>query len=93
MKHFRLKQRQVHVGRTFGRATFARETIAQRGIELVGFQWVVSVRAQFERGANDVGAAARGHHFIVCRDERWTHDVALFQATAAAVALLEIADE
>src|SRR5215471_14904948 len=27
------------------------------------------------------------------RDKRWTHDAALFQAAATAVALLEIADE
>ena len=29
----------------------------------------------------------------MCRHERWTHDAALFQAAAAAVALLEVADE
>ena len=93
MKHFRLKQRQVHVRRTFRRATFAGETVAQRGIELVGFQRVVSISSQFERGPNDVGAAARGHHFIMCRDERGAHDAALFKAAAAAVALLEVAEE
>ena len=38
VKHFRLKQRQVHVRRTFRRATFAGETVAQRGVELGGFQ-------------------------------------------------------
>jgi hypothetical protein len=32
VKHFCLKQRQVHVRRTFRRATFTRETIAQRGV-------------------------------------------------------------
>ena len=46
-----------------------------------------------ERRANDVGAAARGHHFIMCRDERRTHDAALFKAAAAAIALLEVADK
>ena len=53
----------------------------------------MSVRPQFERGANDVGAAARGHHLVVCRHKRWTHDAGLFQAAAAAVALLQVADE
>src|SRR5206468_12179061 len=53
----------------------------------------VSVSLQFERGPNDVGAAARGHHFIMCRDERGAHDAALFKAAAAAIALLEVACE
>src|SRR5207244_12696682 len=53
----------------------------------------VSVSSQFERCPNDVGAAASGHHFIMRRDERGTHDAALFKAAAAAVALLEVACE
>ena len=93
MKQFRFKQRQVYVRWTFGRATFAGETIAQRRFELFGFQGVMSVCPQFERGANDVGAAARGHDLIVCRNERWAHHAGLFKAAAAAVALLEIADK
>src|SRR4030095_2214687 len=93
MKHFGLKQRQVHVRRTFRRATFAGKTVAQRGVELGGFERVVSICSQFERGPNDVGAATCGHHFIMCRDESRTHDAALFKAAAAAVALLEVAYE
>ena len=93
MKHFRLKQRQIHVRRTFRRATLARETVAQRSVELGGFQRIVSVCSQFERGPNDVGAAACGHHFIMCRDERRAHDAALLEAAAAAIALLEVAEE
>ena len=58
-----------------------------------GFQRVVSVLSQFERGPNDVGAAACGHHFIMCGDECWAHDAALFKAAAAAIALLEVAEE
>src|SRR4030095_17040956 len=73
--------------------TVTGETVAQRGIELIGFQRVVSVYSQFERGPNDVGAAARGHHFIMCRDERGAHDAGLFKAAATAVALLEVACE
>src|SRR5439155_4080879 len=54
---------------------------------------VVSVSSQFKRCPNDVGTAARGHHFIMCGDERGAHDVAQFKAAAAAVALLEVACE
>ena len=93
MKHFRLKQRQVHIRRTFRRATFAGETVAQRGVELGGFQRVMPVCSQFERCPNNIGAAARGHHFIMCRDERWAHDAALFKTATAAVALLEVTCE
>ena len=53
----------------------------------------MSVYAQLERGADDVGTAARGHHLIVCRHERRAHDARLFEAAAAAVALLQVADE
>src|SRR4030095_16779471 len=73
--------------------TVTGETVAQRGIELIGFQRVVSVYSQFERGPNDVGAAARGHHFVMCRDERRAHDAVLLKTAAAAIALLEVACE
>ena len=53
----------------------------------------MSVHLQFERDPNDVGAAARGHHFVMCGDECRAHDAALFKAAAAAVALLEVACE
>src|SRR5262249_48840203 len=73
--------------------TLAGETVAQRGVELGGFQWIVSICSQFESGPNNVGAAACGHHFFMCGDERGAHDAALFKAAAAAGALLEVAEE
>src|ERR1700726_69305 len=51
------------------------------------------VGAQLQRGANDVGAPARGHDLFARGDECWAHDRRVFAATATAVALLEIADE
>ena len=66
----------------------------QCGIELLRLQTRhVGIRPQFERGANDVGSAACGHYLFVCRDKCWTHDAALLETPAAAVALFEIADE
>ncbi len=53
----------------------------------------MSVCPQFERGANDVGAAARGHDLIVVAMNVGHIIAGLFKAAAAAVALLEIADE
>src|SRR4029077_9145598 len=53
----------------------------------------VPIGAQRERGANDIGASARGHDFFARRDERWAHDRPILAAAAAAVALLEIANE
>src|SRR5438105_10124512 len=50
-------------------------------------------RSHFQRGANDVGPSARGHDFFARGDECWAHDRRVFAASAAAVALLEIADE
>ena len=50
-------------------------------------------KAQFERGANNVRATARGHHFFASGDERRAHDVPLFQTAAATVALFEVANE
>ena len=87
------KQSEIDVRRTFRRATFARETIAQRRVELLRFQRIVAVHAQFQRRANDVGASARRHDFIAGGDECRAHHRRVFAAAAAAVALLEIADE
>src|SRR5437763_16570477 len=50
-------------------------------------------KAQFQRGANNVRATARGHHFFASGDERRAHDVPLFQTAAATVALFEVANE
>ena len=93
MNQFRLEQREIHVRRAFGRAPFAGETIAQCGIQFRRTQRIVSVDAQFQRSADDVGAAARGHDFFAGRHERRAHDAGPFKATAAAVALFQVADE
>ena len=53
----------------------------------------MSVYTQLERGADDVGAAARGHDLFSGGHESRTHDAAVFQAAAATVALFEVADE
>src|SRR5438132_1646992 len=50
-------------------------------------------KPQFQRGANDVGASARGHNFFARGDKRRAHDRRVFAATGSPVALLEIADE
>ena len=49
--------------------------------------------AQFQRGANNVRATARGHHFFASGDERRAHNTGVFTAAAATVALFEVADE
>src|SRR5262249_464330 len=41
----------------------------------------------------NIRPAARGHHFLTGCDESRTHDGRIFAAPAAAVALLEVADE
>src|SRR5205823_8860061 len=63
------------------------------GVELRRFQRIVAVAAQLERPPNNVRTTARRHDFVAGGDERRTHDRRIFAATAAAVALLEIADE
>src|SRR5207237_4972820 len=93
VKHFRFEQREIHVGRTFRRASLAGETIAQRSIEFRRAQRIVSVHAEFERGPDDVGASARGHDFFARCDECRAHDRRVLAATGATIALLEIADE
>ena len=86
------EQRQIDIGWTFNGAGFARQAIAQRRVQFSTGEWV-SHPAHLKSGPDRIGTAARGHHLIVCRDKRWTHDAGLFQATAAAVALLQVADE
>src|SRR6266542_282819 len=93
MHQFCFQERQVHIGRAFGCASFARETIAQCGVQFRRTQRVVPVDAQFQRGADYVGAATRGHDFFMGGHERWAHDAGAFKATAAPVALFQIADE
>src|SRR5438874_13004748 len=56
-------------------------------------QRVVTVYTHLERGADDVGAAARGHDLFSGGHESRTHDAAVFQAAAATVALFKVADE
>ena len=93
MHQFRFEQRQIHVRRAFWRAPFARETIAQCGVQFRRTQRIVSANAQFQRGPDYVGAAASGHDFLVGGHKCWTHDASFFKATAAAVALFQVADE
>ena len=53
----------------------------------------MTVYAQLERATDDIRAPARGHDFFASCHERRTHNAGLFEAAAAAVALLEVADE
>src|SRR4029077_470743 len=93
VKHLRFEQCQIDVRWTFRRATLTGETIAKRGIEFSRFQRIMSIHAYLECGANDVGAPAGGHDFVTCGDESRAHDRCVLAATAATVALFEIADE
>src|SRR5205809_5107226 len=90
---FCLEQREIHVGWAFGCAPFARETIAQCGIQFRRTQRIVSIDPQFQRSADYVGAATRRHDFFMGGHERWAHDAGPFKTTAAAVALFEVADK
>ena len=56
-------------------------------------QWIVSIHAQFQRGADYVGATACGHDFLVGGHECWAHNAGPFKATSAAVALFQVANE
>src|SRR5947207_7217013 len=93
VKHFRFEQREIHVGRTFRRASLAGETVAQRSIEFRRAQRIASVYAHFEPGSNNVSPAAGGHDFVAGSDECRAHDRRVLAATGAAIALLEISDE
>ena len=93
MHQFRLEQSEIHVGWAFRCAPLARETIAQRGIQLRRLQRIVSIDPQFQRGADYVRPATRRHDFFAGSHECWTHDAGSFKAAAAAVALFQIADE
>src|SRR5438874_13359773 len=53
----------------------------------------MTVYAQLERATDDIRAPARGHDFFASCHERRTHDAGVLKAAAAAVALLEVADE
>ncbi len=87
------QQRQVDVGRTFRRAGFAREAVAQRRFHFPGAQRIALEAAQLQRRADRVGPAARGHDFLARGDKRRAHGRRLLETAAAAVALLEIAHE
>ena len=88
----RLEQRQIYVRRAFDRARFAREAVAKRGIQLRAAQRVV-VKTQFQRGPNRIGPSAGGHVFLAGREEGRAHGRRILPATAAAVALLQVAEE
>src|ERR1700719_2100273 len=93
VKHLRFEQCQIDVRWTFRRATLTGETIAKRCVKFRRFQRIMSIHAHLECGANDVRAPAGGHDFVTCGDESRAHDRCVLAATAATVALFEIADE
>src|SRR5713101_7804712 len=41
VEHFRLEQREIHVGWAFRRATFAGKTVAQRSVQFGGTEWMM----------------------------------------------------
>ena len=53
----------------------------------------MTIAAKFERTPDNVGSTTRRHDFVVRRHECRAHNAGLFETTATAVALLEIADE
>src|SRR5437867_6651239 len=93
MHQFCLEQREIHIGWAFGCAPFARETIAQRGFQFRRMQRIVPIDPQFQRSADYIGTATRRHDFLVSGHECWAHDAGFFKATAATVALFEVADD
>src|SRR5580704_3910649 len=93
MHQFCLEQREIHVGWAFRCAPFARETIAQCGIQFRRMQRIVSIDPQFQRSADYVCAATRRHDFFMGGHERWAHDAGPFKTTATAVALFQVANE
>src|SRR5437763_3240781 len=93
MHQFCLEQREIHIGWAFGCAPFARETIAQRGFQFRRMQRIVPIDPQFQRSADYIGTATRRHDFFVSGHECWAHDAGFFKATAATVALFQVADE
>ncbi len=94
VQEFGFQQRHVDVGGAFGRAGFAGEAIAQRGVQLRAAQRVAAGHAaQLERGANRVGPPARAHDFLAGGDEGRAHRGRFLAAAAAAVALLQVARE
>jgi hypothetical protein len=73
-------------------ARFAGETIAQGRVQLFGAQGVI-LKPQLQRGPDGVGPPAGRHVFLPGSEEGGTHRGRVFPATAAAIALLEIAEE
>src|SRR5262249_8691578 len=65
----------------------------QCSIQFRRIQPIMSVDAQFQRGTDDVCAAARRHDFFMGGHERRAHDASVFKAAAAAVTLFQGADE
>ena len=94
VEQFRFEQRQVHVGGAFGRAGLAGKAIAQRRFQLRAAEGVAAVHApQLQRRTNGVGPAAGAHDLLAGGDEGRAHRRRFLAATAAPVALLEVARE
>ena len=87
-----LEQGEIDVGRAFLRAGLAGKAVAERGFQFRRAQRIADA-AQFQRGANGVGASPGGHDFLAGGDEGGAHGRGVFAATAAAVALFQVADE
>ena len=94
MQQFRFQQRHVHVRRAFRRACFAREAIAQRRLQLRGASarrhWTPrnssAARIAFARPRVDM-ISSPGRH------EGGAHGRSFLAASAAPIALLQVADE
>src|SRR5437868_9542039 len=86
------EQRQVYVRWALDRASFARQTIAQRRVELFAPKRII-VKTELERGPDRIRPAAGGHVFLARREECRAHRRRVFSAAAAPVALLQVADE
>ena len=89
---FGFEQRQVYVRWALDRARFARQTIAQRRVELVTPERII-VKTELERSPDRIRPAAGGHVFLASCEECRAHCRRVFPATAAPIALLQVADE
>jgi len=92
VEQFRLEQGEVDVGGAFRGAGLAGEAIAESDVEFMGAERVWDM-ALFEGRANDVGPPSRRHDLLPGHDEGGAHGGCGFTASAASVALFQVADE
>ena len=88
----RFQQREIHIRWALNGARFARQTITERRVHLRALQRIV-VKTQFESRPDRIGPAASRHVFLARGEKRRAHRRRVFPATAAAVALFQVADE